>query len=206
MITPQLTLDFAVAQTAYPGHDLAEAGDRHVIEYIEQGVLIAAIDGLGHGPKAAEAAIAAVDALRQNPSRSPVVLMEHCHRAVRGTRGAAISLASLSFIDNQLHWIGVGNVKGVLFRTEPTADNQREHLLARAGTIGYRLPTLRSHALPIYQNDVLIFVTDGVRSDFAQSVCLDLPVQELADHILEQHNRNTDDALVVVAKILASDS
>jgi hypothetical protein len=206
MITPQLTLDFAVAQTAYPGYDLAEAGDRHVIEYFERGVLIAAIDGLGHGQKAAEAAIAAVDALQQNPSRSPVLLMEHCHRAARGTRGAAISLASLSFVDSQLHWIGVGNVKAVLFRAESTGENQREHLLARAGTVGYRLPTLRSYELPIYQNDVLIFVTDGVRSDFAQSVCMDHPVQELADHILEQHNRNTDDALVIVAKVLASDS
>ncbi len=200
MSISKLSLQIAVAQTAYPGFALEDAGDRYVVEHFDQGVLLAAIDGLGHGPKAATAAIAAANTLKQHPHESPKSLLEHCHRTIRSTRGAVISLASINILNRQMTWMGVGNVKGVLLRADSNSTQKREHLLLRAGTVGFRLPTLRPSQLTINPYDVLIFVTDGIRSGFLAEAPVKEPPQQLADHILEHHKRDTDDALVVVAK------
>src|SRR5206468_5609454 len=47
-------VEYGVAKLALPGH--AESGDHHVVRCNRNGVLIAAIDGIGHGEEAADAA------------------------------------------------------------------------------------------------------------------------------------------------------
>ena len=70
------------------------------------------IDGLGHGGEAARAAQAAAEVVRASPSRDLVTLVQDCHAALRGTRGAAISLAFVSAANGRVTWLGVGNVEG----------------------------------------------------------------------------------------------
>jgi hypothetical protein len=59
----------------------------------------------------------------------------------------------------------------------------------------------------VAQDDVLIFATDGIRSGFVQDPSLRSlflwqaqdGLQRLADHILAQYGKGSDDALVLVA-------
>ncbi len=197
-----LTHQFAVAQTAYPGFSLDQAGDRYLIAPFDEGLLIAAIDGLGHGPKAAEAAIAAVDALRQDPAQPVTWLLQRCDRALHGTRGAAVSLISVSYSEQQFEWAGVGNVAAVILR-DSAEDGRHEALLSRPGVVGFRMPHIRVVRLGINPYDTLILTTDGIHSGYLKDAPLQQPSQELADHILTQHARGTDDALVVVVRLLA---
>ena len=195
-----LSYQFAVAQTAYPGFALEQAGDRHVVEAFEQGVLIAVIDGLGHGSKAAQAGIAAADALRQHPDKSAAWLLEHCNRAIRGTRGAAISVVSIQTRQQQLEWAGVGNVLAILGH-DAADDKRHETLLAQGGVVGFRMPRLRPVRLAVYPYDTLILTTDGIRSGFMEEAPLHAAPQQLADYILEHYQRGTDDALALVARL-----
>src|SRR2546427_4142817 len=77
-------IEWGVASLALPGE--AESGDRHLVKPVGTGVLVAVVDGLGHGAEAAAAAQAAVAALERHATESPVPLIERCHRALQGTR------------------------------------------------------------------------------------------------------------------------
>src|SRR2546422_418308 len=105
-------IEWGVASLALPGE--AESGDRHLVKPVGTGVLVAVVDGLGHGAEAASAAKAAVAALERHASESPVPLLERCHRALKGTRGAVMSVAAFSRHDRSMTWVGVGNVEGLL--------------------------------------------------------------------------------------------
>jgi hypothetical protein len=48
--------------------------------------------------------------------------------------------------------------------------------------------------------DLLILATDGIRSGFADDLNINASTQEIAQHIIGQHWRKVDDALVLVAR------
>src|SRR5205814_9273794 len=67
-------IEWGVASLALPGE--AESGDRHLVKPVGTGVLVAVVDGLGHGAEAASAAKAAVAALERHATESPAPLLE----------------------------------------------------------------------------------------------------------------------------------
>src|SRR6266700_7377551 len=97
-----------------------ESGDRHVVATFPDGALVAVIDGLGHGTEAARAAKAAVYLIEACPHESVVDLIQHCHEALRRTRGAVMSLASFDARTSSITWAGVGSVDSVLLRMNTT--------------------------------------------------------------------------------------
>lgn len=189
---------WAVAQRALPGETLS--GDLSLVEPFPGGVLLAAVDGLGHGSEAASAARMAVDLLRAHAEDDLVALVRRCHLALEQTRGAVMSVASLNTRDGTLAWMGVGNVRGVLVRANAGDRPPRESLLLRGGVVGYNLPALGESVLSVAPDDVLVFATDGVSGDFGtEMVPLPQP-QATADRILARWGKVTDDALVLVAR------
>jgi serine/threonine protein phosphatase PrpC len=60
---------------------------------------------------------------------------------------------------------------------------------------------LQATVLPIAQGDTLYFVTDGIRSDFAQSLTSMENPQRAANRILENYQNGNDDALVLVTRL-----
>src|SRR5689334_7847165 len=99
-------LEWAVAGRALPGQ--AESGDRYVVQPFTDGVLLAAVDGLGHGAEAATAARTAVDTLTRYAQEPVMHLLQRCHEQLRRTRGVVLTLASIAARDGTLTWLGVG--------------------------------------------------------------------------------------------------
>ncbi len=194
-------LEWAVALRPRPGEE--ESGDLHVVQPFPGGTLLAALDGLGHGAEAATAARAAVESLRTNAQDSVISLVRRCQRDLQETRGVVMSLASFSALDSSLTWLGIGNVEGVLVRADQGANPARESLLLRGGVVGYRLPVLSASVLTVNHGDVLAFATDGVDVAFTAEVTATTALQPLADRILGQWSKTTDDALVLVARFTA---
>jgi serine/threonine protein phosphatase PrpC len=180
--------------------DQADSGDGYLVEACPGGVLVAVIDGLGHGPQAAEVAKVTVAALQGHVHEPVDLLVKRCHRGLRGTRGAVMSLAAFSARDGEMTWVGVGNVTGLLLRADQKAERPRETLLSRGGVVGYNLPSLYPVVHSVYPGDVLVFATDGLRSSFTDDVTLDDSPQQTADRLLETYCRGTDDALVLIAR------
>ena len=199
----RLTVDWAVAQRALPGE--AQSGDAHLVAEHPEGVLLAVVDGLGHGGPATTAAELAIQVLREEPGESVISLVQRCHARLRDTRGAVMSLASLSESDSTLTWIGVGNVEATVVRSgiAPSGNGPpREDILLRPGLVGYQLSSLRALMIPVAPGDVIAFATDGVQNSFKEEAAAHLPPQACADRILAQFVKPNDDALVLVARIV----
>ncbi|MGQ9887327.1 MAG: SpoIIE family protein phosphatase [Aggregatilineales bacterium] len=193
-----LTVEWAVAQLAHP-HE-TDSGDQYTALPLPGGLLLAVIDGLGHGARAAAAARLAAAALNDCPSADLNALVARCHAALAGTRGAVMTLAALDVDQGALAWLGIGNVTGVLVHSgHRPQDPKREHLHLRGGVVGYNLPQPRTFSANLAPGDVLVLATDGIHGGFADNISARQPAQTIADHILAQHGRGGDDALVLVA-------
>jgi negative regulator of sigma-B (phosphoserine phosphatase) len=190
------SLEWGVAGRPLEGE--TESGDGYVVITDEGGAFIAVIDGLGHGVEAARASRLAAAALRDAPWVSLTEAITHCHQEIHGTRGAAITLASISAKAKSVTWTGVGNVDALLIHAAP--GRAHDALLTRGGVVGYRIPPLRVRELPIVGEDTLIFTTDGIDSSFDRQPSLELSPQDLANEILLNHAKRYDDALVLVAR------
>lgn len=184
-------LDWHVASR--PARGEVVSGDRAHVD----GALVAVIDGVGHGEPAAEASGRAVAALEQAACMDPVALVEHCHRALAGTRGAALGVGCLDALSGTLSWAGVGNVEGRVVRARTT-----ETLLLTDGVAGHALAPLRATTVPLDRGDLLVLATDGVDRAFADGLAPAGSCSAIAEHILEEHARASDDALVLVLRYL----
>ena len=191
-------LEWGVAEAALPG--FSESGDRHVFQPFPQGVLVAVIDGLGHGVEAAKAALEAYSILESDAGENVISLIKRCHVRLKGTRGVAMSLASFNFRDSLMTWTGVGNVQGILLRRDTTSNDREEYLLLRPGVVGSHLPPLQVAVLPVSAGDSLVFATDGVQSNFDHSYIRSQPPRAAVESILAQYAKTTDDALILIAR------
>ena len=192
-------VEYGVAKFALPGQ--GESGDLHLVCCNRSGILVAAIDGIGHGEEAANASKTAAALLRSCPDEPIISLVERCHQKLRSTRGVVMSLAFIDPEHGMVTWLGVGNVQGVLMRSDAKRGNGQESLLLRAGVVGSQLPALQATVLPVVRGDTIFFATDGVRSDFSVNLSARENPQRAADRILEQYRSGTDDALVLVSRL-----
>ena len=196
-------VEYGVAKFVLPGQ--GESGDHHLVCCNRSGILIAAIDGIGHGEEAANASKAAAALLRNFADEPIISLVERCHEKLRATRGVVLSLACIDPEHGMMTWLGVGNVQGVLMRADAKKGRLKESLLLRAGVVGSRLPALQATVLPIVGGDTLFLATDGVRGDFSVTLSARENPQRAADRILNQYRNGNDDALVLVARLTGID-
>jgi phosphoserine phosphatase RsbX len=198
-LTPSLVLDPAWAGQAL---DIV-SGDLHVVAPFPNGMLVALIDGLGHGEEAAAAATAAMQELRGHAGAPVLRLVDHCHEALRKTRGAVLSLASFDLVVSTMTWIGIGNVEGLLLRAGADEGDELADatLMLRGGIVGSRLPPLRIETLPVRPGDLLIMTTDGIRPGYADTIDREAPSSAIAAAIVASHGREDDDACVLVARL-----
>jgi negative regulator of sigma-B (phosphoserine phosphatase) len=188
------------AAAGQPAAGETESGDRYIVVPTPTGTLIAVVDGLGHGHEAAEAAAVAVATLGRYAEEAVVPLVMRCHEAMKNTRGAVMSLATINAQARNVSWLSVGNVEGILLHPDPQASPDRKNILMRPGVVGFRLPVLQAGFMPLFPDDILIFATDGIRSGFEQDLSLKSPLQDIADSICARYSKGNDDALVLVAR------
>ena len=187
---------FGLAQVAAP--EQREAGDRADVLPRGDGALIVVADGLGHGPEAELAATRAVATVTERIHLPPVELVRLCHDALRPTRGAVMSIATVE-PDGRFEWLGVGNIQGVVNRP---ATNTSTRLVTRGGVVGARLPALRTSTLRLEHGDMVTMFTDGVDDGAAQAPRFLARPQALAEQLLARHLLGRDDALVLVGRFV----
>lgn len=198
IISNPLLMEWGVASRALTGE--AECGDLHLVKPVPAGLLIAVTDGLGHGHEAAAASQIAIATLEEHAYQPIVTLVRRCHEALKGTRGVVMSIALLEAPASNMTWLGVGNVEGVLVRSDRSEGLPKDYILLLGGVLGYQLPALRPATLSLLEGDTLIFATDGIRHGFVNALPQGEPPQQVAEHILAHYGKTTDDALVLVAR------
>jgi negative regulator of sigma-B (phosphoserine phosphatase) len=193
-------LEWAAAARVRPGERVP--GDLALIVPAPAGALIAAADGLGHGPAAACAARVAVREAWLSADADIAAITRSCHRALRSTRGAALSLGIVARARRSLTWLGVGNVEGRVLRSTSGGRSAKESLLLASGLPGRDLPEVSPKTVPLNRGDLVIFATDGVGQGFADDLDVSGTTGEIVDRIMRRHWKANDDALAVVARYL----
>lgn len=167
-------------------------GDAVVVRRIGGTVLVALIDALGHGPKAAEVARTSVAWLSDASEGEALDLVHGLHKALQGSRGAAALVLTVSA--SGLDACSVGNV-------ELRSSNNRLPFVLTPGVLGVRLrqPKICSSRLPI--TDRMVLYSDGISGRFDLRSFRSHSPSELATHIFGSHRHVHDDATVVVVDL-----
>jgi anti-sigma regulatory factor (Ser/Thr protein kinase) len=151
--------DLRVGVTQHSLHGDPACGDAWELAIKGSHVSILMIDGLGHGPEAEDAAKAGAAAFNREPFADPGVLLEEIHHDMRGTRGGAVAVAQFNGEQDQLRFIGIGNIGATLI----TEDKPRG-LVSHPGIVGlqYRKVPVVDHA--DCTGKLLILYSDGLQS------------------------------------------
>ncbi|MFJ8630767.1 SpoIIE family protein phosphatase [Streptomyces sp. NPDC093568] len=145
------------------------SGDAWACVRASERVTVLLADGLGHGPQAARASTAAVEALRQAPHLPPPELLRRLHGALRDTRGAAVAVAQLDLGARKLSFAGVGNV-GVRLRR----GDSWQGLVSHPGIIGSHFPAhLPRHQEAWTDDCLLVLHSDGLPSRWSPGPAVD---------------------------------
>lgn len=178
------------------------SGDRGIAIDLEgEAALFGVVDGLGHGPEAATAALRAVDVVTRASAERLEVLLRLCHRTLGGTRGVAMTLARVDFAASTLTWTGVGNVTADLLAKAPTGIQVRSSARLAAGIVGYRIPEINpAQVVSIRPGDLLVISTDGIAEDYLQHIDFAAHAEVIAGELLGKHAKETDDAMVLAAR------
>ena len=133
-------------------------GDAVYVRHDNGNLLFAVIDGLGHGPVAAEASQAAVVKLEAASLERPVLATMHeLHQGLRHTRGAAATLCVIR--GKELEACAVGNVQ---LSCVPSS----VPLVLSPGVLGHHVPKFRVCNCHLKPGTRLALATDGISSRF----------------------------------------
>ena len=180
-----------------PLSGFAACGDAFLIAPAgDDSLVVAVIDGLGHGPEANEAAVAAVDAIRAGLDLPLTDMLRRCDAALRGTRGAAVGVLRLG-ASGAGEFCGIGNVE-----VQALAGKQ-PGLFCLAGIVGHNLRTVRAMPFAMQRGDIYCLHSDGVSGRGDQRTCLPGEPAAVARCIVETHGRNHDDATAVIVGFAA---
>ena len=193
-------LEWAVCATAYPGQ--LRSGDAFLVEATPAGVLVAVVDGLGHGEEAADVAERALLSLRKTAGQPLVGCITACDLELRGSRGVVMTLALVAPGGGSLAWVAVGNVDAAVMRGAAHVCS----VPLRGGVVGDRLPPLQVSAVTLEPRDVLLAATDGLSPAFFEKVDPTLGLPALAGDLHRRHARDDDDALVLVGTWVGRDA
>jgi anti-sigma regulatory factor (Ser/Thr protein kinase) len=165
----------------------------------EDGVSVFIVaDGLGHGIQASEASAEAISAFRTSQETTPTLLVQRVHRALRGTRGAAVAVASLDHNKSVVRYAGIGNIAGSVVSPAKT-----QFMISHNGTAGHEATHFQEFLYPFPESSVLIMHSDGLSTSWNLAAYPGLRWRHpavIAGTLYRDASRQRDDALIVVAK------
>lgn len=180
---------------AAPGETVS--GDAWDIRIDGGSATVMVADGLGHGPVAAEAAAEALKVF-SIAAGSPSAVLERAHPLMRGTRGAAVSVAQLDADTGRITYAGAGNISGRVI--SGLVDRS---LMSQHGTLGVQIRRLQDVSYPWPDHSLIVLHSDGLISrwdlkDVGGLLQCDPAV--IAAWLVRDYTRGRDDVTVVVLK------
>jgi hypothetical protein len=158
-------------------------------------ITIAVADGLGHGPKAAEAAVAFCAYAEANVSKGLEEILRGATAEISHTRGAAAALLRIEDQPRSLSFVGIGNIELQAVSTQPIRP------MCTPGIVGRPLRKVLKFDYELNGGEVLAVHSDGISSRFKLESYGHLNAQRTAEAILAEHGKRHDDATCLVVKL-----
>jgi len=183
-------------------HELV-CGDMWRILERDGSLAVMVADGLGHGPLAAEAASRAVEAFDACGFDGPGPFFESAHRALAGSRGAAIA-AALVTAGGGIRYAGIGNIAGSIVQPYDSRG-----LMSHNGTVGLQMRKAQTLDYPWPDGALLIMHSDGMSTRWSVNDHAGLVARHpavVAAVLHRDHTRGRDDSTIVVIRRSAAAS
>lgn len=173
---------------------------------MDDDLILAIADGVGHGPLAREASSCILGLFDQAPETPLAHLIDSAQEAPCNSRGAMVALARFSGHSRALSCVGSGDVTASIYdlRGGP------RYLHFPSAMVRQTLHPRKcrpEETFPVCSGDLLLLHTDGLRTAATLSDRPDLqrkPSIVIAQTLLELYGRPNDDASVLVARFRAN--
>jgi anti-sigma regulatory factor (Ser/Thr protein kinase) len=190
---------FEVAARSIPKKGQAECGDAWSVRDFGHRQFICIVDGLGHGPLAAQASARAISVFEAaRPDDTPAGIMLRAHEQLKETRGAVMGILALDPQAGTADYCGIGNIAAAIH-----LGTESKHLLSVEGTVGYRVRATRTQTAAWEPTAVAVLYTDGLSGRWGPAKYPGLLSRHpslIASVLFRDHARDTDDATIVVAR------
>jgi anti-sigma regulatory factor (Ser/Thr protein kinase) len=171
-------------------------GDAWAIRRNGQNTTVMIADGLGHGVFAADAARAATGAFRDSQRTAPADLLTSIHQALRGTRGAAVAIASIDGNSRRIRYAGLGNISGVIL-----GGPKPRYMLSHNGTAGHEARVFQEFEYDAQNPGRMVMHSDGITTSWTLDAYPGLTQRDpalIAAVLYRDANRERDDVCIVV--------
>lgn len=192
----QRAFKWGVVALPAPGETVC--GDSWGVAFEGKRAAMLVADGLGHGERAAEASLAAVDLFVKQPFAAMKDALEEAHVILRMTRGAAITRAQIDAETETLRAVGAGNVtirvvSGVFNRS----------VLAQHGTVGVQMRRVEETGMNWPAHALVVCHSDGLQSRWPPEAIAALIGRDpalAAAVLVRDYGRGRDDVTVLVMR------
>jgi anti-sigma regulatory factor (Ser/Thr protein kinase) len=174
-------------------------GDSYAVRQEGDRTLMMVADGSGHGPLAAAASREAVRVFGAGVGvSSPEPALRAVHRALAGTRGAAVAVAELDPSAGMVRFAGIGNIAGAV-----VTGDVKQSMVSIGGVAGFRQPTIRLFTYALEPGSLVVMHSDGVTPRWSASdlaPVLGRSALLIAATVLRDSAVRPDDACVAVVR------
>jgi anti-sigma regulatory factor (Ser/Thr protein kinase) len=173
-------------------------GDAWEIVETPGAVRVMVVDGLGHGPFAAQAAREAVAVFRSEAATGVAFTLKLVDQALTKTRGAAGAIVELCPAKGQVTAAGVGNISMRLLK-----DGESRSFGCDNGTLGAGVPRIHEFMDPWTHASLLVMHSDGVKTHWTLDDYPGLARRHpglVAGLLYRDFRRERDDVTVIVAR------
>ncbi len=196
--TPVPHSDWQVGAVCLPLPSETACGDAWDIGVGARTLTVGMADGLGHGPDAALASEPAMAVVAGHTDLSAAQALQLAHKALHGTRGAAVAVARIDVDAETLTFAGVGNIAGCIFDRDA-----RRHLMSHNGIVGSNLRKVQEFSHPWHAGAMLVLHSDGIATRWDLAAYPGLAFRHpaiVAAVLYRDFARQRDDASVLVLR------
>jgi anti-sigma regulatory factor (Ser/Thr protein kinase) len=161
-------------------------------------LVVFVVDGLGHGPAAADASRAALETVKKNLDRDAPHIIDAVHGALRPTRGAAAAVALLQPESELCSFCGIGNIAASI-----RSGGASRSMVSHNGILGHSVRKVQEFQYPFPKGSLLVMHSDGIATRWDLAAYPGLEAQHpamVSAALFRDHSRDRDDLTVLALR------